>query len=80
MQVPLPMPASSLDQSIRIVYTHLLPPLGLYVNVSAAIGCILFPQHSCSGPFPLYCPTVDLRFVGYITRGYGLGSKVTPLL
>ena len=31
-------------------------------------------------PLTLYCPTVDFRFVGYITRVDGPGLQGTPFL
>ena len=55
-------------------------PLGLYINVCAIVCCLPLHHHSRPGPYPLYCPTVDLRFLWYCNKGYIPGSKDNPLL
>ena len=44
-------------------------PLGLSVNVCTAFGYLHLLQRYPPGTLTLYCPTFDLRFVGYSTWG-----------
>ena len=71
-----------IDNFAALFLTHSFPLPSWASPTMTALLLAVSPFLPCSssGTSPLYCPTIDLSFVGYSTRGQGLGSKGSLLL
>ena len=67
--------------SIPVIFPSISSALlGRSRNVSANFSYLPLLPRSIPDPFPLSCPIVDFRFIGYSNMGQDPGSKGAPLL